>query len=187
MLSTVLPYRDASKSQKNTSYREALRLAMKMLADDERTIFIGQSVGFPGTAMYDTLSEVPSNRRIELPVFEDTQLGMAIGMSLTGVIPVCIYPRWNFLLCATNQLVNHLDKLPLYSGYRPRVIIRTAIATDSPLNPGPQHLGDFSTAFRSMLSSVKVVNLDDAEEVVQAYRWALAREGSTLLVEWAGR
>ena len=30
---------------------------------------------------------------------------------MSGKIPVSIFPRWNFLLLAINQLVNHLDKL----------------------------------------------------------------------------
>ena len=47
---------------------------------------------------------------IELPVAEEMQMGMSFGMSLDGTIPISIYPRWNFLLCAINQLVNHLDK-----------------------------------------------------------------------------
>lgn len=188
MLSTVQPYPDALASQKTTPYREALRAAMKMLADDAPTVFVGQSVRFPGTGMYETLSEVPLARRLELPVFEDTQLGMAIGMSLAiGAIVVCIYPRWNFLLCATNQLVNHLDKLRLYSGFKPRVIIRTAIASSAPLDPGPQHLGDFTEAFRKMLCTVEVVRLDSAEEIIPAYRSAIETDGSTLLVEWADR
>ena len=38
-------------------------------------------------------------------------MGMTIGLLMAGKIPVSIYPRWNFLLLAINQLVNHLDKL----------------------------------------------------------------------------
>ena len=50
-------------------------------------------------------------KRIELPVFEETQMGMTLGMALNGSVPISIFPRWNFLILATNQIVNHLDKI----------------------------------------------------------------------------
>ena len=91
----------------------------------------------------------------------DNDFDAASTAAIGGTIPVSIFPRWNFLLLAANQLVNHLDKLPIYSngGYRPKVIIRTAVATDQPLDPGPQHLGDYSGPFAEMLATVRVARL----------------------------
>lgn len=158
---------------------------MHMLAEHPRSIFMGQSVGSPGTAMYRTLESIPIEKRLELPVFEDAQMGMAIGMALNGDLPICVYPRINFLLLAMSQLVLHLDKLPIYSndGYKPRVIVRTAIATDKPMNPGPQHLGDYADALRQMLDTVKVVRLEDERDIMPEYERAMTRDGSTILVE----
>lgn len=168
-------------------YFEELCQAMGMLGVVPNSIFMGQAVAYPGTAMQKTFRDVPENKLLELPVAEDMQLGMAIGMSLNGYLPICCYPRWNFLLLATSQLVLHLDKISLYSGYRPKVIIRTAVGSDSPLNPGHQHLGDFSEAYREMLQTVEVVVLDRAEEIVPKYHAAFEREGSTLLVEYSAK
>ncbi len=157
-----------------------------MLSDDPKTIFMGQAVEYPGTAMYGTLKDVPMEKRLELPVAEDMQLGMAIGMSLNGMLPICIYPRINFLLLAINQLVLHLDRLPMYSKYRPKVIIRTSIATENPLNPGPQHLGDFTDALRRLCFNVQIRQLIYPNMIVDNYRWAVARKQSTILVEMMG-
>lgn len=165
-------------------YFDQLCEAMNLLAQDQRTVFMGQGVLMPGTTMSDTFKDVPFRQRIELPVAEDMQMGMSIGMSLEGLIPVSIFPRWNFLICAANQLVNHLDRLPLYSGYRPKVIIRTAVPSTYPFNPGPQHDDDLSSAFKSMLRTVSVVKLHTAEQIVPAYQQALESEGSTILVEF---
>jgi len=156
---------------------------MHLLAEHPKAIFFGQSVRFPGTAMFGTLRDVPMDKRIELPVFEDCQLGIAIGASLNGDLPITLYPRINFLLCAVPQLVLHLGATPRYSKYRPKVIIRTAIATPEPLDPGPQHLGNHSDAIRSMLKVVTVINLDRAEDIVPAYQAALEREHSSLIIE----
>ena len=166
------------------NYFDELTNAMVMLAEDPRSIFMGQAVAFPGTAIFNTLHNVPMGKRLELPVFENTQLGMAIGMSLDGLLPICIYPRINFLLEAMSQLVQHLDKLPLYSKYQPKVIIRTAVATPEPLDPGPQHLGDYSNAIQGMLTTIPVVKLYRTQDIMPGYRGALERDGSTLLVEY---
>ena len=99
-------------------------------------------------------------------------------------MPLSIFSRFNFLLCAMDQLVNHLDKLPLYSGFHPRVIIRVAVPTPEPLDPGPQHLGNFSGAFRSILKTVEIVELTDAGMIVPSYKEAMVRDGSTILVEF---
>lgn len=170
------------------TYRNELTKAMTWLGQRSRSIFIGQAVAYPGTAMFGTLEGVPMAKRLELPVMEDSQLGMAIGMSLEGMLPVCIYPRINFLLLAVNQLVNHLDKLPKFgNGWRPRVIVRTAVAHHEPMDPGIQHLGDYSTALRLMLSHTALVVLDRKTQILQAYRDAAYRDGSTLLIEKAAR
>lgn len=177
----------ASVSNSKTEYRAALEQAMADLAADPKVIFMGQAVGFAGTAMTGTLpADLPKERFLELPVTEDMQMGMAIGMSLDGLLPVCIYPRWNFLLLAMSQLVLHLDKLPLYSRFQPKVIIRTAVATPEPLNPGPQHLGDYTRAVETMLRCVKVRELLTPERVRLGYRLAMTEPGSWLLVERTG-
>ena len=158
---------------------------MELLAEQPNAVFMGQAVAVAGTAMRNTLLKVPEDKLLELPVFEDTQMGMAIGMSLNGYLPISIYPRWNFLLCATNQLVNHLDKLKVYSngGFNPKVIIRTAVATPIPLHPGAQHLGDYTSQFKAMCPNVHVARLDKPSEILPAYFAALKRAHSTLLVE----
>ena len=164
-------------------YFEALCESMALLSQQPNVIFMGQSVGSPGTAMYETLRDVPQEKRLELPVFECCKMGMATGIAMAGGLPICIYPRINFMLEAIPQLVQHLDKIPLFSDYRPKVIIRTAIATPIPLDAGPQHLGDYSDAIQAMLSTVKVVKLTSAEMIVPEYLAAMERELSTILVE----
>ena len=88
---------------------------------------------FTGNAIYNTLTEVPSKKKkkIELPVFEDTQMGMSIGLALNGFVPITCYPRFDFLVVAFNQLVNHLDKIKFMSEkqFNPKIIIRTSIGS----------------------------------------------------------
>lgn len=167
------------------SYFNELRAAMKMLGE-RGAIFLGQSVGAGGTSMVPSWDDVPMAQRIEFPVAEDLQIGTAIGLALAGELPICCFPRWNFMLRCADGLVNHLDRLPLYSdgGYRPKVLIRVAVPSTQPFNPGQQHDDDFTAAFRAMLRTVDIVELRDEYLIVKEYRLAAERETSTILVEY---
>jgi pyruvate/2-oxoglutarate/acetoin dehydrogenase E1 component len=67
------------------SYFEELTKAMNLLANDKKTVFLGQAVKNPGTGMYNTLRDVKSNNNfIELPVSEDFQMGISNGLALAG-------------------------------------------------------------------------------------------------------
>ena len=134
-------------------YFDELKKSMEWLAKKDDTFFIGQAVEVPGTAMFNTLKNINIEKRLELPVFEDTQMGISIGMALKGQKVISIFPRWNFLLCATNQLVSHLDKLPIITegSVTPSVIIRTSVGSQRPLFPGHQHIGNMSDAYLSLI------------------------------------
>ena len=159
---------------------------MEMLSGDPRVIFMGQAVEYAGTAMSNTLKDVPKEQLLEMPVFEDTQMGMTLGLALAGYIPVSIYPRWNFLVCATNQLVNHVDKITMMSDYKPRIIIRTGIGSERPLHPQHQHVGDYTDAYRLLCPNTDIIKLEEPRHVYDAYCTAyLRRDGkSTILVEY---
>ena len=95
------------------------------------------------------------------------------------------YPRWNFLLLAADQLVNHLDKLvEMTEGqFNPKVIIRVAVGVKKPVDPQEQHVGDFTESFAKILRNITVVKLESADEVFGAYKEAYDRDHSTILVE----
>jgi pyruvate/2-oxoglutarate/acetoin dehydrogenase E1 component len=164
---------------------------MELLAQDSRTLFLGQAVKVAGTAMRETLKGVDQGKLIELPVEEEFQLGLSIGLAFRGHIPISVFPRWNFLLLATNQIVNHLDKLAELTGLSvpPKVIIRTGIGSTNPLHPGPQHTGDFTEAFRLMCKNIDIVRLDKKENIYDTYKHALMREDgvSSLIIEWSDK
>ncbi len=166
----------------DSDFQAAVVTSMRMLAADPRTVFVGQSVRYDGAAIYHSLDGVPMDKRLEFPVVENLQLGYCTGLSLTGKIPICIYPRMDFMLLAMDQLVQHLDKLPLY-GWKPRVIIRCRVGQKKPLDAGPQHTQNFCWEFGTMLKNVRVMQVRTAYGVTDAYQRALDFVGSTLVVE----
>ncbi len=167
-------------------YFDELKRAMSFLGDKPDTVFLGQSCCFEGTAMFRTLSDVPMSKRIEFPVIEETQMGVTNGLALAGHVPISLFPRWNFLLLATNQIVNHLDVIPIISDYRPKAIIRTSIGSERPFDPQAQHKGDYTEAFKLMCKSIDVIKLEEPEDIFPAYKLAYERTDgrSTLLIEY---
>ena len=92
-------------------YKNEIIKSMEWLSDKEDTIFLGQSVLYSGNAIYNTLNTLPEEKRLELPVFEEVQMGMSTGLALEGFTPITCFPRFDFLLRCMDSLVNHLDKI----------------------------------------------------------------------------
>jgi len=161
-------------------YKQELIKSMNYLATKPNTIFLGQSVAFSGNAIYNTLVGVPNKKKLEMPVFEDAQMGMSLGLAMNGFVPITCYPRFDFLILAFNQLVNHLDKVRRMSRneIKPRVIIRTSIGSKKPLDGGPQHTQDYTKIFKDTLTEVKVVFLNSPKQILPAFKKAYLDKNS---------
>jgi len=100
-------------------YIEEVQKGMDFLAENPRTIFMGQAVECKGTALTHQVKNYPSNQLLELPVSEEMQAGIALGMALEGYLPVSLYPRMDFVILALNNtfasiisLALRIDSLP---------------------------------------------------------------------------
>tara|TARA_B100000989_G_C19455592_1_gene433860 strand:+ start:504 stop:1058 length:555 start_codon:yes stop_codon:yes gene_type:complete len=169
------------------TYRRELIRSMKLLAKNPKTIFLGQSISYPGNSMYHTLVGISEKKKIELPVFEEVQMGMAIGLAMEGYLPVTCYPRFDFLILAMNQLINHLDKIRMMSRneMKLKVIIRTSVAAKTPLDGGPQHTQDYTNAIKLMCKEIKIIKLKKAKDIFPVYKKIVSDRNnfSYLLIE----
>lgn len=168
-------------------YKSELIRSMNMLAKNKKTVFLGQSVKYSGNAIFNTLIKVPKSKKIELPVFEDVQMGMSIGFALNGFIPISCYPRFDFLVLAFNQMVNHLDKIKKMSNqqFKPKIIIRTSIGSRKPLDGGPQHTQNYTKIFKSILTEIEVIMLSDPNKIFKTYKRCINKNNqkSYLIIE----
>jgi pyruvate/2-oxoglutarate/acetoin dehydrogenase E1 component len=170
---------------KNMKYKKELIKSMRYLSSKSDTIFLGQSIKYSGNSIFNTLTDVPNNKKIETPVFEDTQMGMSLGLAMNGFVPITCYPRFDFLILAMNQMVNHLDKIRKMSRneIKPRVIIRTSIGSKIPLNGGPQHTQDYTKIFKEILTEINVISLKNPKEIFPAFKKAYHNKESYLIIE----
>ena len=168
-------------------YFDELKRTMEWVAQQPKTLFVGQTVAGPGTFMFQTLKDIPSEKALEMPINESFQMQFTIGLALAGYVPISVYPRQNFLLLATGDMANMLDKIPAISSGEllARVIIRVAVGPDCPVHPGHQHVGNFAQSFRHLFQWIDVVELNEPQDIFPAYKHALERADNrcTLLIE----
>mgnify|MGYP006136618797 CR=1 FL=1 len=169
-----------------SSYSREIIKAMRFLASKKETIFLGQSVIFSGNLIYKTLTKINHKKKIELPVFEEVQMGMSLGMALNGMFPVTCYPRFDFLLCAMNQLVNHADKIKYITRgqFSPRMIIRVLVGAKKPLDGGEQHTQNYIREFKNIFKFIKVFDLFDEKKIFSSYKEAFNNKKINLIVEY---
>jgi pyruvate/2-oxoglutarate/acetoin dehydrogenase E1 component len=155
-----------------------------MCNDVENSIFIGQQIVWKGNPMSTTLDYVDKSKMIEVPVMEETQMGMSLGLAMTGKRVITFYPRWDFIISATNQLVNHLDKYELMTGEKVNIIIRLGKGADTPLDPGHQHKGNYFDEFKSICKNIEFYDLKTPSDIEISYKSAINNGGVHLLVEY---
>ena len=169
-------------------YLEEVNKGMSLLNSHKDILFVGQAVEYKGTAVTHQVKNFPKEKLLEMPVAEEFQAGFCLGLALNGYIPVCIYPRFNFLILASNQILNHIDKWPLMSQGRstPKVIIKTVVGSVRPLDPGFQHQANYAEAFKLMCETIEVIDMKEPTDIYPSYDKALNRmDGkSTILVEY---
>jgi len=169
-----------------TPYKDALTNSMTFLGEQSDTVFIGQQLLWHGNPMSTTIGNVSKDKMIEVPVMEESQMGMSLGMAMAGDFVITFYPRWDFLICATNQLVNHVDKITLMSNgkWSPNMIVRLGKGSDKPLDPGHQHRGNYIDEFKSMCPNINFWDLKNHADIETTYKSAYEKGGIHVIVEY---
>ncbi len=152
----------------STTYFNAVKNSMDMLAQNPRTIFVGYTVKYG--AAFGTLNDVPEEQRIETPVAENLMTGLALGMSLEGFRPIIFFDRHDFIFNAMDLLVNTLDVIEIISDgeYSMPVVIRAIVGSVKPFYAGLTHTNDLSESIKSLVS-FPVYTPINADQVLAVY------------------
>jgi len=99
---------------KTQTYAGAILEAFEyLLSRHDEVIAIGQGVWSPwyvGETMSNLDKKFGKNRVIDTPVSEWAMTSAAVGASLNGLRPIVIHPRLDFMLLASDSLVNQAAK-----------------------------------------------------------------------------
>ncbi len=125
------------------TYREALHASMRgILRDNPDAIILGQGVDdFKG--IFGTTLGLPQafdkDRVFDTPLAEDATCGVAIGAALGGLYPITTHIRADFMLLATNQIINLAAKYHYMFGGRFRVPMMIRAVVGRNWGQGAQH------------------------------------------------
>jgi pyruvate dehydrogenase E1 component beta subunit len=136
------------------SYGQAIRDGFAWLMHNDPKVFvIGQGLWSPwyvGNSMTNLDKEFGRGRVLDTPVSEAACTGAAIGASLCGYRPIVVHPRIDFMILATDQIVNQAAKWCHMLGGRaaPGVTIRGIV------NRGGEQGAQHSQALHSWFAHV---------------------------------
>ena len=126
-----------------TTYREALRQAMReALTNDERVFLMGEDLGPYGGAFAVTMGlqeEFGPERVRDTPLSESAFVGAGIGAAMGGMRPIVEVMTVNFSLLALDQVVNNAATLRYMSGGQLSVPLVVRMATGGGRQLAAQH------------------------------------------------
>ena len=120
--------------------------------------------------MQDLDKEFGIDRVMDSPVSEDATTGVAIGASLAGFRPIVVHPRMDFVILATNQIVNQAAKNRYMFGGKATLPIVYRAATGAGIGNAAQHTQSLEAWF-THIPGLKVVtpsNAYDAKGLLKA-------------------
>lgn len=110
----------STSGERQLSYRDALREAQdQALERDARVFLIGEGIDDPGGVFGSTSGLVQKygrQRVMDMPLAENGLTGVAAGAAMTGMRPVLIHMRIDFLPMAMDQIINHVAKWSYMTG-----------------------------------------------------------------------
>jgi len=96
------------------SYADAIREAFRFMLQNDPDVFVlGQGLWSPwyvGNSMTDLDKEFGTQRVIDTPVSESLTTAAAVGASISGMKPIVVHPRMDFMLYAMDTIVNQASK-----------------------------------------------------------------------------
>ena len=95
-------------------YSQAIREGFDyLLTNYQDCCVIGQGLWSPwyvGSSMTDLEKKFGKDRVIDSPISENSTTGMALGSALTGMKAIVVHPRMDFMIFASDQIVNQAAK-----------------------------------------------------------------------------
>ncbi|HEY5932347.1 MAG TPA: transketolase C-terminal domain-containing protein [Nitrospira sp.] len=177
------------------TYRDALALAAAKEMDADPSVFVfGLDVPDHKRIFGSTkglVEKFGSSRCFGTPLSEDAMTGVAIGAALSGLRPVHVHIRADFLLLGMNQIANVMSSLRYMSGgaLRLPLVIRAVIGRG--WGQGAQHskslhglFGHFPgikvglpTSPQDAYSMLRAAIRDDNPVILLEHRWLYDIEG----------
>ena len=153
-------------------YREALFETMDgALSKSDDAFIIGQGVddhkGTFGTTL-GLAEKYGAHRVMDTPLAEEAVTGISVGASLNGMYPIMTHIRADFMLLATNQIINLVAKYRYMFGglFKVPMLIRAVVGRS--WGQGAQHTQSLQSLF-AHIPGLTVIMPSDSSAILSAY------------------
>lgn len=139
----------APAATRNLEYGLAINEAFTQLLERDPTVLvIGQGLYSPwyvGSSMVELEKKFGNDRVIDCPVSENGTTGIAIGAAMAGMRTVMVHPRMDFMVLATDQILNQAAKAHYMFGGA----VNVPVVVRGIINRGGEQAAQHSQALQS--------------------------------------
>lgn len=168
------------------AYRQAICAALDdELSSDPRVVFFGEDVASAGGVFKtnDGLVERHGPERVfNTPICENSFIGMALGMAVTGLRPVVEIMFSDFLPTAGDALVNELPKFRFMSGGQMTVPVTIRSMGGGTGRFGTQHSATGESWYMG-LPGMHIATASSPAAIYSILRTAIRSDDPTLVIE----
>jgi acetoin:2,6-dichlorophenolindophenol oxidoreductase subunit beta len=167
-------------------YREALAQAQADAMSEDPNVFVfGLDVPDFKSIFGSTkglLEKFGPARVFGTPLSEDAMTGVALGAALTGLRPIHVHIRVDFLLLGMNQIANMISTMRYMSGGKLKVPLVIRAVVGRGWGQGPQHSKTLHSFF-AHIPGLKVVMPSNAQDAYSLLRSAIADDNPVICIE----
>jgi pyruvate dehydrogenase E1 component beta subunit len=181
-----MPAETIETSTEQLAYRQAIRAAIEdEMRLDPAVILFGEDVASAGGVFKtnDGLVEAFGPERVfNTPICENSFIGMAVGMAVTGQRPVVEIMFSDFLPTAADAIVNEMSKFRFMSGGQFSVPVTIRAMGGGAGRFGTQHSATGESWYMSE-PGMHVATASSPEAIYQVLRSAIRSPDPTLVIE----
>jgi pyruvate dehydrogenase E1 component beta subunit len=168
------------------SQAQAIRDAIALAMENDPNIFLtGEGVTDPrgtfGTTL-DLVDRFGKERVFDSPLSENCITGMCIGAALSGMRPILVFSRIEFVLLAMDQLVNNASRWQTIFGHSNSMPLVIRIIFGRGYGIDPNHSRDLQN-FMAQIPGVKTVLTTTAYDAKGLMLSAIADDGPVIFLE----
>ena len=137
--------------KKNIKFNEAInRTLHQEMRKNPKTVYFGLGAD-DNDRIFNTTNKLVEkfneHRVFDTPVSENAMMGVAVGMSLNGLVPIISHQRLDFFLLAMDQLVNSASKWNFMFGNKNRINLTIRLIVGKGWGQGPTHSQNLQSWF----------------------------------------
>lgn len=177
----------AEKStSRELSYRDAIKEGLQQaLERDAKVFLIGEGIDDPGGVFGTTVGlaqRFGKDRVMDSPIAENAMTGIAAGAAMTGMKPVFIHMRVDFLPMCMDQIVNHAAKWSYMTGGRVKVPLTIRAVVGRGWGSAAQHSQSLQSLF-AHIPGLQVLMPASPYDAKGMLLGAIAGHTPTLIIE----